>query len=113
VANLDWSSRILEFPVRTAAVDSFLKDLKAKNAADLNAVLVTLNDGSLCREAVGHWVLSGWIAVAPHSPLTAMTGPLFRRDLTLNEFCGRVPESLPEPPLPEEEPPFDTADAES
>jgi len=93
MSNLHWSERILDFPVRAAAVDSFLKDLKAKSAADLNAVLVTPNEGSLCREAVGFWVLSDWIAVAPHSPLTAIVGPAFRRDLTLNEFCGRNPPS--------------------
>lgn len=74
-------------------MDAFLKELKARSAGDLNAVLVTLNDGSLCRESVGHWVLSGWIAIAPHSPLTAITGPSFRRDLTLDEFCGRLPET--------------------
>ena len=93
-------------------MDSFLQDLKAKRSADLNAVLVTLNDGSLCREAVGHWVISGWIAIAPHSPLTAMTGPNFRRDLTLNEFCGRVPEAPPaeKAPSSDDEPPFDTAE---
>jgi hypothetical protein len=68
----------------------------------LNAVLVTLNDGSLCRESVGYWVLQGWIAVAPHSPLTALTGPLFRRDLTLDEFCGRVPDT-PAVQLPSDE----------
>lgn len=70
-------------------MDSFLKELRAKNAADLNAVLVTFNEGSLCREAVGHWVLKQWITIAPHSPLTAIAGPEFRRDITLPEFCGR------------------------
>ena len=70
-------------------MDSFLKELRAKNAADLNAVLVTFNEGSLCREAVGHWVLKRWITIAPHSPLTAIAGPEFRRDITLPEFCGR------------------------
>jgi hypothetical protein len=93
-----------------------LKELKARGAADLNAVLVTLNDGSLCRESVGHWVLQGWMVVAPHSPLTALTGPLFRRDLTLDEFCGRVPET-PAPPPPVEEgkegdgPPVETTES--
>ncbi len=81
-------------------MDSFLKELKAKSAADLNGVLVTLNEGSLCREAVGFWVLAGWLVVAPHSPLTAIPGPLFRRDLTLAEFCGRLPEEAP-PDSPE------------
>jgi hypothetical protein len=56
------------------------------------------------------------MVVAPHSPLTALTGPLFRRDLTLDEFCGRVPET-PAPPPPVEEgeegdgPPFNTAES--
>ena len=74
-------------------------------------MLVTLNEGSLCRESVGHWVIQGWIVVAPHSPLTALTGPLFRRDLTLAEFCGRVPET-PDSLPPSDEgdaPPFETA----
>ena len=54
-------------------------------------MLVTLNDGSLCREALGHWLLKEWIVVAPHSPLLALPGPGFRRDLTLREFCGEKP----------------------
>jgi hypothetical protein len=64
----------------------------------LNAVLVTLNDGSLCREAVWHWISNGWVVVAPHSPLVAMAGPGFRPDLTLREFCGQpVDRTEPEP----------------
>lgn len=90
-------------------MDSFLKDLKAKNAADLNGVLVTLNESTLCRESVGYWVLKGWISVAPHSPLTAIVGPAFRRDLTLNEFCGRVGTAADDLSS-DEEPPFDQTD---
>jgi hypothetical protein len=65
-----------------------LKELKAHRSADLNGLLVTLNDGSLCRQALLHWVSNGWLVVAPHSPLTALPGPSFRRDLDLTEFCG-------------------------
>ena len=41
---MTWTERILEFPVRTAAVDEFLRELKAKGSGDLNAVLTTLNE---------------------------------------------------------------------
>ncbi len=51
-------------------------------------MLVTLNDGSLCREALRHWLLKEWIVIAPHSPLTALPGARFTRDLTLRQFCG-------------------------
>ena len=69
-----------------------MKELKAKRAADLNAVLVTLNDGRLCRLALLHWVSSGWVVVAPHSPLTALPGPSFHPGIGLHEFCGVDPE---------------------
>jgi hypothetical protein len=55
----------------------------------LNAVLTTLNDGQLCRETVRNWTANGWIVVAPGSPLTALAGPSFSRDLTLSRFCGK------------------------
>ena len=74
-------------------MDAFLKELKAKRAADLNAVLVTLNDGRLCRLALLHWVSSGWVVVAPHSPLTALPGPAFHAGIGLKEFCGIDPEN--------------------
>jgi hypothetical protein len=77
-------------------VDAFLKELKAKRAADLNAVLVTLNDGRLCRLALLHWVSNGWVVVAPHSPLTALPGPAFHPGIGLNEFCGIDPENARE-----------------
>jgi hypothetical protein len=65
----------------------------------LNGVLVTLNDGRLCREALWHWISNGWIVVAPHSPLVAMAGPEMRPELTLRMFCGeRVAAVEPEPP---------------
>jgi hypothetical protein len=74
-------------------VDAFLKELKAKRAADLNAVLVTLNDGRLCRLALLHWVSNGWVVVAPHSPLTALPGPSFHPGIGLHEFCGVDPDN--------------------
>jgi hypothetical protein len=93
---LNWTERILDFPVRAAAVDDFLRDLKAKGTGDLNAVLTTLNEGGLCREAVDYWTANGWIVLAPESPIVALAGPGFRRDLTLRLFCGAPAEPGPE-----------------
>ena len=64
--------------------------------------MATLNEGSLCREALTYWLEKGWIVVAPHSPLLALRGDAFSRDLTLREFCGEQPsaqsgEAPPEP----------------
>ena len=50
--NLTWTRRILDFPVRAAAVSDFLCDLRARGTGDLNAVMTTLNEGGLCREAL-------------------------------------------------------------
>lgn len=88
--NLTWTQRILEFPVRAAAVDDFLRDLRARGTGDLNAVMTTLNDGGLCRAALRHWTESGWIVVAPNTPLLALAGPSFDREMTLSDFCGEV-----------------------
>jgi hypothetical protein len=98
--SLDWTERILRFPVRAAAVADFLHDLKRKRSGDLNSLLATLNDGALCREALRFWVLQGWIVVAPFSPLVALAGPGFSREITLHAFCGESPEAVePERPL--------------
>jgi hypothetical protein len=91
--------------VRAAAVDDFLHDLKRKRSGDLNSLLATLNDGALCREALRFWVLQGWIVVAPFSPLVALAGPAFSRDVTLHAFCGENAEA------PEAEAPSETEDA--
>jgi len=93
---VNWTQRILEFPVRAAAVDDFLRDLRARGTADLNAVLTTLNEGGLCRQAVRYWTRSGWIVVAPSTKLLALAGPAFDRSLTLSDFCGEI-EVLEEP----------------
>jgi hypothetical protein len=83
-----WTRRILDFPVRAAVVDDFLRDLRARGTGDLNAVLTTLNESGLCREAVDYWSDSGWIVIAPNTPLIALAGPRFHRGLTLRGFCG-------------------------
>jgi hypothetical protein len=81
-----------------------LAELKRRRAGDLNAVLTTFNDGSLCREAVGHWLRNGWIVVAPHTPLIALAGPEFSRDLTLRSFCGEPVEIVAEESVSEARP---------
>jgi len=87
---VNWTQRILDFPVRAAAVDDFLRDLRARGTADLNAVLATLNESSLCRQAVEFWTGRGWIVLAPQTPLLALTGPSFDRAVTLRGFCGEA-----------------------
>lgn len=88
---MNWTERILDFPVRAAAVDDFLRDLRARGTGDLNAVLATLNESGLCRQALDHWTERGWIALAPNAPTVALTGPSFEGRLTLREFCGEAP----------------------
>jgi hypothetical protein len=85
---MNWTQRILDFPVRAAAVDDFLQDLRARGTGDLNAVMTTLNEGGLCRQALRHWTENGWIVLAPSTPTLALTGPAFVRNLTLRNFCG-------------------------
>ena len=81
-----------------------MAELKRRRAGDLNAVLTTFNDGSLCREAVWHWLGNGWIVIAPHTPLIALAGPKFTRDLTLRTFCGEAAETRPQEEEPEARP---------
>ena len=90
---LTWTERILSLPVRTAAVAEFLRELSAKGWGDLNGVLATFNDSELCRDSLDYWLDHEWIVRAPSSPLTALSGPAFTRELTLHEFCGRAEES--------------------
>jgi hypothetical protein len=85
---VNWTERILDFPVRAAAVDDFLRELRARGTGDLNAVLATLNEGGLCRQAVDFWTDRGWIVVAPQTPMIALTGPEFDRAVSLRGFCG-------------------------
>jgi hypothetical protein len=55
-------------------------------------MLAILNDGELCREALAYWLDHEWITVAPNSPLTALVGPAYSRELTLHRFCGETDE---------------------
>ncbi len=89
---MNWTERILDFPVRAAAVDDFLKDLRAHGTADLNAVLATLNESGLCREALDYWTGNAWIVLAPNAPTIALAGPAFVPQLTLRNFCREAAE---------------------
>ena len=90
---MKWTERILDFPVRAAAVDDFLRDVRARGTGDLNGVLTTFNESGLCREALAFWTSQGWIVVAPNSPLTALPGPAFDRKMSLRAFCGELEEA--------------------
>jgi len=79
-------------------VADFLRGLRAHGAADLNALLSTLNDGGLARESLAYWKDRGWVSVAPDTPLIALAGPRFDPRLSLSQFCGAAP-----PPAPREE----------
>ena len=78
----------MSFPVRAAAVADFLQELRAHGSADLNGVFSTLNEGSLVRETLRHWLERRWIVLAPDSRVHALAGPGFSRGLSLVEFCG-------------------------
>ncbi len=84
--------------MRAAAVDDFLRDLRAHGQGDLNGVLATLNESSLCREAVDWWTARGWIVLAPNQPTVALAGPGFRPQLGLRTFCGDAGEDGSETP---------------
>jgi len=103
---VNWTERILDFPVRAAAVDDFLRELRAHGKGDLNAVLTTLNEGGLCREAVERWTGAGWIVLAPNQPTIALAGPGFAPEIGLRAFCGEIAEGengAPDPAPAEEE----------
>jgi len=89
---LTWTDRILSVPVRAAAVTEFLRELSAKGWGDLNGMLATFNDGELVREALAYWLDHEWITKAPNSPLTALVGPAWTRELTVGRFCGESDE---------------------
>ena len=97
----DLSSRLLDFPVRTAAVDDFLRQLRSKSLGDLYAVGAALGDAALFSELIGLWVDRGWVTRSPSSPIYAFPGPAFSSDLSLHDFCG---ESFGyDAPVPEED----------
>jgi len=84
-------------------VADFLRELRAHGSADLNALLSTLNDGSLARQSVEHWTGRGWVTVARDAPLVALAGPQFDPRLTLARFCGAEPAEGAGPEPAEEE----------
>jgi hypothetical protein len=108
---VNWTERILDFPVRAAAVDDFLRDLRAHGTGDLNAVLATLNESGLCRRALEHWTENGWIVLAPSAPTIALAGPAFVPQLNLRNFCGEAVERDDDVPDASEEDSKDHDDA--
>jgi len=51
---------------------------------------------------VDHWVGQGWIVPAPNSPLIALRGPEFARELSLHDFCGELEEAAEAAPPTDE-----------
>jgi hypothetical protein len=97
----DLSSRLLDFPVRAAAIDDFRRQLASKGLGDLSAVGAALGDAALFGELLELWIERGWVTRSPSSPLYAFPGPAFSPDRTLREFCG---ESFGyDAPVPEDE----------
>jgi hypothetical protein len=82
------SSRLIDFPVRAAAVEDFRRQLASKRLADLSALGAALGDAALFSELVGIWLERGWVTRSPSSPLYAFPGPEFSPDLSLRDFCG-------------------------
>ena len=93
---MEFTPRLLDFPVRTAAVSAFLADLKAKGIGDIASLQAVIGDSALWDEVRGFWLDRGWIRPAPHSPIHVFPGESFSPDVTLREFCGE--ESGPEEP---------------
>lgn len=84
----DLSSRLLDFPVRTAAVDDFRRQLASKGLGDLSAVEAAIGDAALFAELLDLWIGRGWVTRAPSSPIYAFPGSEFSFDLSLRDFCG-------------------------
>jgi hypothetical protein len=96
----DFAPRLLDFPVRTAAIDSFLADLRAKRIGDIAALQAVLGDSALWDDLLGFWLDRGWIRPAPHSPIHVFPGEGFTSDVTLREFCGEDIEMVPAEEIP-------------
>jgi hypothetical protein len=85
---MEFSDRLLDFPVRTAAVAAFLADLKARGIADVSALQGVIGDTVLWNELYAYWSGRGWIRPAPHSPTQVFSGDRLEPDLPLRAFCG-------------------------
>jgi hypothetical protein len=90
---VEFSSRLLDFPVRTAAIASFLADLKARGIGDVASLQAVIGDSGLWGELFGFWIDRGWVRPAPHSPIHVFPGESFEPELTLREFCGEDSET--------------------
>ena len=96
----DLAQRLLDFPVRTAAIDDFRRQLASKGLGDLSAVAAVIGDAALFAELLGLWIERGWVTRSPSSAIYAFPGPAFSTDLSLHDFCG---ESFGyDAPVPEE-----------
>ncbi len=95
----EFASRLLDYPARTAAVKSFLEDLRVKHLGDIHALAAAINDHFLWLDVFRYWQDRGWVAPAPHTPMYVFPGENFRDSLTLRELCG---EDSPEPPETED-----------
>ncbi|HET7452729.1 MAG TPA: hypothetical protein VFL12_08305 [Thermoanaerobaculia bacterium] len=84
----DLSSRLLDFPVRTAAIEDFRRQLASKGLGDLSAVGAALGDAALFSELVAFWSDRGWVTRSPSSPIYAYPGSSFSPDVSLRDFCG-------------------------
>ena len=90
---MDFTSRLLDFPVRTAAVATFLTDLKAKRIGDIAALQAVIGDSALWEEVLGFWLGRGLVKPAPHSSIHVYPGESFEPEITLREFCGEEVDS--------------------
>jgi len=96
----DLSARILDFPVRAAAVEDFRRRLASSGLGDLSALAATIGDSAMFAELLAMWLDRGWVVRSPSSPMYAYPGPGFSADLGLRDFCG---ESIGyDPPAPED-----------
>ena len=92
-----FAPRLLDFPVRSAAVASLLADLKAKGIGDIAMLQGVIGDSALWDDLLGFWLERGWVKPAPHSPIHVFAGERLRPDTTLRELCGDDPdESAPD-----------------
>ena len=90
---MDFTPCLLDFPVRTAAVATFLADLKAKRIGDIAALQAVIGDSALWDDVLGFWLDRGWVRPAPHSPIHVFPGENFESEITLREFCGEEVDS--------------------
>ena len=92
----DYSSSLLDFPARTAAVGTFLRDLRSRRLGDISALQAVVNESHLWATVYEFWRQKEWITPAPHSPMYVFPGPAFSDDLTVHDLCRDEREPEPE-----------------